>query len=166
VIRLLEPADGSELAALYSANWDFLAPFEPAREQSFFTASTQRRRIERMSGDDYWLWGIYEENGGPMAGMIALSDVSRGPLQMANVGYWVAREHNGRGLASSAVAEVAAFAFSTAGLHRLEAATLPDNRASQRVLEKNAFTKFGYATKLLLIGGEWRDHVLFERLTP
>src|SRR5262249_28117736 len=136
VIRLLEPADGADLAALYTANWDFLAPFEPERDESFFTARTQRRRIERMSGDEYWLWGICDDADGPLIGMIALSDVSRGPLQMANVGYWVAREHNGRGLASSAVADVAAFALTTAGLHRLEAATLPDNLASQRVLEK------------------------------
>jgi [ribosomal protein S5]-alanine N-acetyltransferase len=166
VIRLLEPDDGAELAALYTANWDFLAPFEPDRDDGFFTTAVQRRRIERMAGDEYWLWGIYESSGGAMAGMIALSDVVRGPVQMANVGYWVAREHNGRGLASAAVAEVAAFAFETAGLHRLEAATLPDNRASQRVLEKNGFTKFGTATKLLLIAGQWRDHVLFERVTP
>jgi ribosomal-protein-alanine N-acetyltransferase len=165
VIRLLEPADGAELAALYAANWNFLEPFEPERERSFFAATTQRRRIERMSGDEYWLWGIYEDPDGAMVGMIALSDVVRGPLQMANVGYWVAREHNGRGLASGAVADVAAFAFSTAGLHRLEAATLPDNHASQRVLEKNGFTRFGYATKLLLINGEWRDHALYERVS-
>ena len=50
------------------------------------------------------------------------------------------------------------------GLHRVEAGTLPDNLASQRVLEKNGFERFGFARKLLLLGGEWRDHVLFERV--
>src|SRR5581483_647632 len=84
VIRLLEPRDGDDLAALYRANWDFLQPFEPARDDGFFTGGVQRRRIERMRDGDYWLWGIHD--GGPLVGMISLSDVFRGPLQMANVG--------------------------------------------------------------------------------
>ena len=95
--------------------------------------------------------------------MIVLADVLRGALQVGNVGYWVDRAHNGRGLATAAVADVVAFAFGEGGLHRLEAGTLVDNRASQRVLEKNGFERFGLARKLLQINGEWRDHVLFER---
>ena len=51
------------------------------------------------------------------------------------------------------------------GLHRLEAGTLPDNYASQRVLQKNGFERFGLARRLLLIDGTWQDHVLFERLS-
>ena len=164
MIRLLEPGDGAALAKLYTSNWEFLAPFEPDRDDSFFTQSVQRRRIERMADGEYWLWGIFDED--TFAGMIALSDVVRGPLQLANVGYWVDRAHNGRGLATHALAEVVDFAFTEAKLHRVEAATLPDNLASQRVLEKNGFTKFGYATELLLIAGAWRDHVLFERVAP
>jgi len=96
--------------------------------------------------------------------MIALNDVLRGPLQMGTVGYWVDRRRNGRGLATTALADVVEFAFGEAGLHRLEAGTLPDNIPSQRVLEKNGFEKFGLARELLLIAGEWRDHVLFERV--
>ena len=80
------------------------------------------------------------------------------------VSYWVERERNGRGLATCAVGEVVAIAFGELGLHRLEAGTLPDNHASQRVLEKNGFERFGYTKRYLLIDGEWRDHVLFERI--
>lgn len=159
VTRLLRPGDEHELAELYRANRDFLRPFEPARPESFFTPAAQRRRIDRI-GDDVWRWAI--ESEGRIVGMIALADVIRDPLQLGNVGYFVAREHNGRGLATQAVAEVVQFAFGEAGLHRLEAGTLPDNTASQRVLEKNGFVRFGFAHKLLQIDGQWRDHVLFE----
>ena len=38
------------------------------------------------------------------------------------------------------------------------------NAASCRVLEKNGFERYGLAKRFLLIAGEWRDHVLFERL--
>jgi len=162
VIRLLGADDAEELAAVYRANRDFLRPFEPARDEAFFTVKRQRERIEQSLEGDRWMWGIVED--GAIAGMIALNDVLRGALQLANVGYWVARQHNGRGLASAALAEVVEFAFGEAQLHRLEAGTQPDNVASQRVLERNGFTKFGYARKLLLVEGEWRDHVLFERV--
>jgi [ribosomal protein S5]-alanine N-acetyltransferase len=159
VIRLLRPDDAHGLAALYRANRNFLRPFEPERPDSFFTPAAQRRRIARL-GADAWRWAI--EDDGAMVGMIVLADVVREPLQLGNIGYFVSREHNGRGLATRAVAEVVEFAFGEAGLHRLEAGTLPDNHASQRVLEKNGFVRFGLARKLLQIDGEWRDHVLFE----
>jgi ribosomal-protein-alanine N-acetyltransferase len=161
VIRLLTPADSEEIAALYIANRDFLAPFEPDRTEEFFTAAFQRKRIDN-AGDDHWRWGVMD--GERIAGMIVLADVLRGALQVGNVGYWIDRTYNGRGLATAAVADVVSFAFGEGGLHRLEAGTLVDNRASQRVLEKNGFERFGLARKLLRINGEWRDHVLFERI--
>jgi len=161
VIRLLVPDDAEELAALYAANREFLAPFEPERSDEFFTTAFQRRRIERI-GHDLWRWAILD--GSEIVGMIALADVIREVLQAGNVGYFVSKEHNGRGLATSAVADVVDFAFGEGGLHRLEAGTLVDNFASQRVLEKNGFDRFGVARKLLKINGTWRDHILFERL--
>jgi ribosomal-protein-alanine N-acetyltransferase len=93
-----------------------------------------------------------------------MTNVIRGPVQGAKLGYWVAHGHDGKGLASRAVGDAVRFAFERARLHRLEAWTLVDNFASQRVLEKNGFTRFGRARGLLLIDGEWRDHVLFERI--
>jgi ribosomal-protein-alanine N-acetyltransferase len=161
VIRPLEPDDAEELAAVYRTNREFLRPFEPTRPEEFFTAEFQRERIER-AGEDHWRWAIEDE--GRIAGIITLADVIRESLQLANVGYFVARTFNGRGLATRAVADVVRFAFGDAGLHRLEAGTLPDNHASQRVLEKNGFVRYGLARGLLKIDGVWRDHVLFELL--
>jgi ribosomal-protein-alanine N-acetyltransferase len=163
VIRPLVAADAAELAALYRTNRVFLAPFEPARPDDFYTAKGQRRRLEEAAGaNEGWRFAILD--GDEIAGRINLTDVIRGPLQVANVGYFIDQRRNGRGLASAAVADVVEFGFGEAGLHRIEAGTLPDNLASQRVLEKNGFVRFGLARKLLLLGGEWRDHVLFERV--
>ena len=151
------------MAELYRSNRAFLAPYEPERPDDFFTEQGQLRRFEEAAAsDDGWWFAILE--GEEIAGRINLTDVIRGPLQLANVGYFFDRRRNGKGLATAAVAEIVEFAFGEAGLHRVEAGTLPDNVASQRVLEKNGFERFGVARKLLLLGGEWRDHVLFERI--
>ncbi len=136
VIRPVVPGDAAALSALYRAQRDFLAPFEPVRAESFFTEVTQRVRLteiaERRRMGAGYSWLILDE--GIVAGMISLSNVIRGPFQSANIGYFVARQHNGRGLATSAVEQVVDEAFSTVGLHRVEAGTLLDNVGSQRVL--------------------------------
>ena len=49
-------------------------------------------------------------------------------------------------------------------LHRLEAACLPSNMASRRLLGKCGFREEGYARKYLCINGVWQDHVLFGQL--
>jgi ribosomal-protein-alanine N-acetyltransferase len=48
------------------------------------------------------------------------------------------------------------------GLHRLQAATLPHNEASQAVLTRVGFERIGFAPSYLKIAGEWQDHVMFQ----
>jgi ribosomal-protein-alanine N-acetyltransferase len=160
-IRAVTPADAEELAALYAANRDFLAPFDPIRPDDFYTADGQRARLEQPPANGFRFAIV---DGGAIAGIIALSNVVRGAFDSANVGYFVDHARNGRGLATEAVAAVVEFAFDAGGLHRLEAGTLVDNVPSQRVLEKNGFERIGLARRYLKIAGEWQDHVLFQRV--
>lgn len=67
-------------------------------------------------------------------------------------------------MATAAVAEAAEIATMDLGLHRLQAETLVHNAGSQRVLEKNGFSRYGLAPKYLLIAGHWQDHVMFQRI--
>ena len=54
-----------------------------------------------------------------------------------------------------------AFAFGPLGLHRVQAAVMPNNPASLRVLDKAGFRREGLAERYLQIAGVWADHVLF-----
>ena len=158
--------DPPHRAGRLARNRAFLAPFEPQRSEGFFTLAGQEARLEEIderrrsgTGDVY---AILDD--GAIAGTISLSNLVRGAFQSANVGYWVDRDRNGRGLASAALAAIVEEAFGRIGLHRLEAGTLVDNIASQRVLEKNSFSRIGVAPGYLHISGAWRDHVLFQRV--
>ncbi len=84
---------------LHTANREFLAPFDPVRDDDFFTLEVHRARIAE-AGRHSWL--ILDD--GEPAGFIGLSNVVRGPLQSAILSYWVDQDHNGRGLATRAVA--------------------------------------------------------------
>ena len=57
------------------------------------------------------------------------------------------------------------FAFDVLRLHRLEAACIPTNQASIRLLESTGFTREGYAREYLCINGVWQDHLLYARIS-
>jgi ribosomal-protein-alanine N-acetyltransferase len=157
VLKRLSPHDAEELMRLLNANRDAHEPFRPARDEGFFTLEAQQ---ERLATTEH-VYGILDGNA--LAGLIELSNIARGPFQSATLGYWVDETRRGRGLATRAVAAIVDLAFAELGLHRVEAATLVDNAASQRVLEKNRFDRIGLARGYLQIAGSWRDHVLFQR---
>jgi ribosomal-protein-alanine N-acetyltransferase len=161
-IRPIRPEDAAELAALYAANREFLAPYEPVRPDDFFTADGQRERLERQVADGTHPFAILDDDA--IAGTISIFHIVRESLQSCTIGYWIDRARNGRGLGTGAVEDVVAYAFGELELHRVEAGTLLDNLASQRVLEKAAFERIGVARRFLCINGEWRDFVLFQRV--
>jgi ribosomal-protein-alanine N-acetyltransferase len=164
-IRPAVRADAGDVAALFSAQRDHLSPWDPRREPGFFSRAGQCARLTAVerdrAADAAYRFLILE--GGELAGEVAVTNVVRRSFQSANLGYWVAGERCGRGVATAAVAAVCAFAFDELELHRLEAGTLLHNVASQIVLDRNGFVPFGVAPSYLRIAGAWSDHVLFQR---
>jgi [ribosomal protein S5]-alanine N-acetyltransferase len=158
ILRPVVPDDSEEIARLLCENREFMAPFEPLRDERFFTSEGQRERIEANSPGSFAIIV-----GGALAGGVTISDLAYGPFRSANLGYWLAERLNGRGLATQAVGEAVEIAFGELDLHRLEAGTLVDNVASQRVLERNRFERIGLARRYFQIAGEWRDHFLYQR---
>ena len=137
-LRPLETGDAPLLARLYAAQQAFLAPFDPPRPDSFYSLEGQRvelELLERERASDRLYRFLIEADGAP-AGAISVSRITRGPFQNGGLGYWVARELNGRGVATRAIAQVCEWSFGAAGLHRLEAATLVDNIGSQIALQR------------------------------
>ncbi|RKS77205.1 [SSU ribosomal protein S5P]-alanine acetyltransferase [Actinomadura pelletieri DSM 43383] len=167
-LRVVQMADAEALAALCEANREHLRPWEPERDEAYFTVDGQRDNLHALVGayalGEMWPGVILVD--GDVAGRITLNNVLRGPLQSCFVGYWVARAHTGRGVATEAVRQVLDVAFHDLGLHRVEAFTRIDNHASQRVLERNGFTAVGTARRHIHVDGRWHDERLFERLAP
>jgi ribosomal-protein-alanine N-acetyltransferase len=99
-----------------------------------------------------------------MVGQLTVNGISWGSARWANLGYWVAESHAGRGIVTTAVALVCHHLFSELQLHRVEIAIRPENTASLRVVEKLGFTEIGTAPGFLHIAGDWRDHRVFQVL--
>lgn len=99
-----------------------------------------------------------------LIGAITLDNIRRGPAQAGTLGYWVACAAARQGFMREAIEATTHYAFNTLDLSRLEAACLPENKASRGVLEKSGFKYEGVAQSYLQIDGRWRNHVLYANL--
>jgi len=165
--RLVAMADVEELTALAVENREFLAPYNPTMPDPMFTHEGQAANVAEVlarHAEGTMLPHVIVDTDGAIAGRINLNSIIRGAAQTASVGYWVAEDRNGRGVATAAVAHIVEYGFTRLSLHRVEGATLLHNTASQRVLERNGFERFGMAPQYLRIAGQWQDHVVYQRL--
>ncbi|GLY03692.1 MULTISPECIES: GNAT family protein [Actinoplanes] len=162
-IRPVTLHDAGELAALLTANREWLEPWDPARDEVYYTEDGQRQVIGGVLDQGTSLPHVIVEDG-RVVGRVNLNNIVRGPFQSCSLGYWVDSGHAGRGLVTKAVALLLRDAFTVHGLHRVEAGTLLHNVRSQRVLERAGFQMFGMAPRYLKIGGEWQDHFLYQLL--
>ncbi|MEV7613534.1 GNAT family protein [Streptomyces sp. NPDC089799] len=180
-MRDLRADDAGALADALARNRANMRAVEPDRPDAFYTAAGQRARIDGMLAErdggrmrpyllvhgghgDHGGHGGHGDQGEEVVGAVNLGTITHGPLCSGGIGYWVDRAWRGRGLAYAAVEEVLRIARDEVGLHRVEAGTLTDNHASQRVLAKAGFERYGTAPRYLHINGAWRDHHLFQRL--
>jgi ribosomal-protein-alanine N-acetyltransferase len=161
--------DYAEWAELRALSREHLVPWEPQWTRDELSRSAYRRRLRHyqreMREDQGYAFFIFRALDGVLIGGLTLSHVRRGVSQAASLGYWIGAPHVRRGYMSEGVAVVLCYAFDDLRLHRLEAACLPDNKASMRVLERNGFEREGLARRYLKINGMWQDHVLFAKLS-
>jgi ribosomal-protein-alanine N-acetyltransferase len=167
--RLLSPDDAPALLEIAREDSEFFAPWEPQRDERWLTGAGQSEEI-RAKLEHHRLGlalpHVVLDHAGAVVGRITLNNVVRGAFQSCSVGYWIRSAANGRGHATAAVRAMLLVAFDELNLHRVEAGTLVHNAASQRVLERNGFVRFGVAPQYLRIAGRWQDHVLFQVLNP
>ena len=166
-MRPLDPADFAAWSEVRVRNAAWLEPWEPARLDGAPDPARDRRAFERRcavrdrereAGTGYALamWV-----GGALVGEVNLGHVTRGSLQSGTIGYWVDREHAGRGYVAEGVVVVARMAFDELGLHRIEVCVIPRNARSLRVMDKLGFRAEGLAERYLEINGVWEDHLRF-----
>ncbi|MDB5642639.1 MAG: ribosomal protein alanine N-acetyltransferase [Hyphomicrobiales bacterium] len=167
-LRPLESRDHTAWAALRERSRDFLAPWEPTWPADDLTRSAYRRRLRRhgeeMERDEAYPFLIFREQDGELLGGLTLGQVRRGVSQTATLGYWMGEPFAGHGYMARAVRAAVTYAFANLRFHRIEAACLPHNSRSIRLLEGAGFRREGLARAYLRINGAWQDHVLFARL--
>jgi ribosomal-protein-alanine N-acetyltransferase len=164
-LRYPVAGDYAAWSRLREESRDFLVPWEPVWPVDDLTRAAFRRRLRRYAreirDEIAHPFFVFRESDEILLGSCILSNIRRGVAQTATLGYWIGKRYARRGYMTDAVRAAIGFAFDELGLHRLEAACLPANEPSRRLLARTGFREEGYARAYLKINGRWEDHLLF-----
>jgi [ribosomal protein S5]-alanine N-acetyltransferase len=167
VLRAPRLEDFEQWRDVRQASRSFLEPWEPSWADDEFLHSSFRRRIghyAKLAADETaFPFFIFTPDESRLLGAITLSNLRRGVAQMATLGYWTSASDANTGVMTDAMRALILYADETLDLHRLEAACLPSNTPSMRLLQRCGFEREGFARAYLKINGRWEDHVLWGR---
>lgn len=167
-LRAPEMSDFLQWRQLRECSRAYLTPWEPIWPADDLTRVGFRRRLRRyaedIAEDRSYPFIVFRESDGVMLGGITLANVRRGIAQAGTIGYWIGQPHAGQGYMTAALRVLLPALFGELNLHRIEAACIPSNAPSVRVLDKCGFTREGLARRYLRINGIWQDHLLFGML--
>ena len=152
-------------AELRASSRGFLEPWEPLWVDDVLSRDTFSRRLRRYGldwrEDAGYSFFLFRDADDRLLGGIGLSNIRRGVALTATMGYWIGAEFARQGYMSEAAQLMLDYGFGDLQLHRIEAACLPNNEASRRLLLRCGFSHEGRARKYLRINGEWHDHLMF-----
>ena len=166
-VRSLRLRDGAAWVEARTRNiewlreWEATPPGSPPEvpcSPATFVTMTRRLRREARGGRGMPFSVLYR---GEFVGQLNASNIIRGSLHSASLGYWIDSKVAGWGIMPTAVALVSDHCFWTVGLHRIEVNIRPENTASRRVVEKLGFREEGMRRRFLHIAGDWRDHISY-----
>lgn len=152
-------ADWPEWASVREQSREFLTPWEPRWGPAHLSESGFRDRFLRSNSESRTFF-LFRASDGQLMGGVTISNIRYGVSLSASFGYWLGQPFTGQGYMTEAMERLIDYCFDDLYLHRLEAACIPDNGPSRRLICRLGFQEEGLARQYLKINGEWRDHVL------
>ena len=168
VLRPPVHADYREWTSLRQSSMDFLTRWEPSWSADHLSRRSFTNRVywaqRSITGGSAVPLFLTRRDDEALLGAITLDNIRRGPSLSGTLGYWIGEDHARQGYMREAISAVVHYAFHRLDLSRIEAACLPENTPSRRLLESCGFKYEGVAQSYLQIDGRWRTHVLYAAL--
>ena len=131
----------------------FLELWEPKRGNEFFKRNAFNNRVKwakkSAQADQAYQFFIFDSYQ-TLLGSVTIDNIRKGSSNSATLGYWLGKQYTGKGFMREAVLKIVDFSFNRLTISRLEAATLPENESSRRLLEKVGFMRSVELKKRLL----------------
>jgi ribosomal-protein-serine acetyltransferase len=164
-LRLLEESDADELATLIDANREHLEPWMPwvPDERSPEEALAFIRRTRQQLADNNGLQTVIVDGEGRIVGTVGVHSVDW-LNRRTSIGYWLSREHEGRGTMTHAVRAFVDHAFAGWQLNRVTIEAAVDNPRSRAIPERLGFVEEGTIRAAARIGDRFLDHVVYGML--
>ncbi|OTA19562.1 alanine acetyltransferase [Xenorhabdus beddingii] len=164
VVRLVYERDAYRLAEYYAENKDFLKPWEPVRDNSFYQPSGWTNRLnsiaELQRQEATFNFLLLDLDDNEVMGVANFTNIMRGAFHSCYLGYSLGEKWQGQGLMYEALQPAIRYMQRHQKMHRIMANYMPHNHRSGNLLKKLGFEQEGYAKHYLMIDGIWQDHVL------
>jgi [ribosomal protein S5]-alanine N-acetyltransferase len=153
-LRAPASSDREEFVSLMRSSRSFHRPWAtaPTDNERFdaYLADARRPEFEAML--------VCRQEDLAIIGFFNLSQIERGPMQSAYLGYAAGKRFAGQGYMREGIALVLRHGFLNLRLHRIEANIQPGNHASIALARSAGFQREGFSPRYLKISGRWRDH--------
>ncbi len=167
-LRSPKASDYQEWADIRAKNKDYLTPWTPAWTRNCLDKSQYIKLLKAQETESKFGTGrfffIFDKVTDKLIGGINLTRILGGVVESCTIGYWIAEEFSNKGLMSQAIGIIIEYCQDKLNLHRIEAACMQENIASQTVLKKHGFEAEGLAKEYLKINGKWQDHIVLAKI--
>tara|TARA_B100001057_G_C22801000_1_gene931504 strand:- start:1232 stop:1810 length:579 start_codon:yes stop_codon:yes gene_type:complete len=167
-LRLPLRKDFENWVILRKKNEKFLNKWEPKKTDHFYSLRNFKLRVNwckrNLKNKKSVSLLIFLKKDDVLIGGITMDNIRQGSSQSASLGYWLAEEFARNGYMTESMNKIIEYGFRDLKLSRLEAATLPENEPSRKLLEKVGFKYEGVAQSYLKIYGKWRNHIIYSKL--
>ena len=153
-LRRVTHNDEAEFVGLMRASEELHQPWIQAPT----TPALFKYYLQRIRRNDHEGFAICRGTDEVIVGVININNIVRGSFLSASLGYYVGATFQGQGYMQAGLTRLIDYAFSTMGLHRLEANIQPDNLRSQELVRRCGFEYEGLSKNFLFLDGAWRDH--------
>ncbi|OOE93854.1 ribosomal protein S5 alanine N-acetyltransferase [Salinivibrio sp. AR647] len=169
-IDAISHEDVMRVVQYFQRNRAFLTPWEPARTSGFYSEQGWKRRVlqlmELQKHQLAYYFLIATQDSPTVLGVISYTSMMQYPSYSCTVGYSLDQAAQGQGIMRRALATTNQWLFDNIHIHRVNAAYMPCNARSAKVLEAVGFEREGRARDYLLINGQWEDHLLMAHINP
>lgn len=171
ILRATHLKDVERIMNYYLRNQEFLAAFEPKRDEFFYSRAYKKMLVQASidacaQGSELRYWIEPKDNPELLIGTIAFTHVIMGPFKSCYLGYKLDAAYLRQGYMYEGLSAAIQTLFEAYGLHRIEANIMPRNQPSLDLVKKLGFYEEGLGIKYLQINGIWEDHVHMVKRNP
>lgn len=135
-------------------------PLAKTKEDALVHFKTIDENIENNKGIN---WAITLKGNPKLIGIIGHYRIQP-ENHRCEIGYMILPQYNGQGIVSEAIKMILEYGFNDLQMHSIEAVIDPENKASERVLQKNGFVKEAHILENELWEGKFWDSVIYSIL--
>jgi [ribosomal protein S5]-alanine N-acetyltransferase len=108
-------------------------------------------------------WGVNLKESNDFIGFMGIYRIQPENFR-AEIGYMILPKYSGKGFTTEAIKAILTYAFDALQFHSIEGVIAPENRASERVLQKNGFVKEAHFIENEFAIGKFWDGVVYSLL--